>query len=99
MVPSPRKEALAWYEAVWKLLMEVWVGSFLFALLFLPAVGLDLAVTWLKTAWEVSEFLAVLLTSTKYVIAVLDALLYVIFMLNMAWQFFNELGWKGANHG
>jgi hypothetical protein len=76
----------------------VWVGSALFAVLFAPAVGLDLVVQWLKTFAEVSEFLVWLLTLTKYSIAVIDALLYVIFMLNMAWHFMNELRWRKTDH-
>jgi hypothetical protein len=75
------------------------VGSFLFAILFTPAVGLDLGVRWLKTSWEVSEFLVGLLTWTKYTIAVIDAILYVAFILNMAWRFINELRWRKTDHG
>ncbi len=74
-------------------------GSFLFAILFAPAVGLDLGVRWLKTAWEVSEFLVGLLTWTKYTIAVIDAILYIGFILNMAWRFLNELRWRKTDHG
>jgi len=73
-----------WWKPLWDLVVEVWVGSLLFAILFAPAVGLDLAVKWLKASFDVSEFLAALLTWTKYAIAILDALLYVGFMLNMA---------------
>jgi hypothetical protein len=77
----------------------VWIGSALFAIIFAPAVGLDLAVRWLKTWSGASEFLVNLLTYTKYTIAVLDALLCVGFMLNMAWRFLNELRWSKTNHG
>src|SRR6266702_1592976 len=44
------------------------------------------ALRWLKSAWEVSEFLVGLLTWTKYTIAVIDAVLYIGFILNMAWR-------------
>jgi hypothetical protein len=87
-----------WAQPVWALVVEVWVGSFLFAIIFAPAVGLDLAVKGLKSSFEVSDFLIGLLTWTKYTIAVLDALLYVVFMVNMAWRFLNELRW-GKDHG
>jgi hypothetical protein len=87
-----------WYKAVWNLVVEVWVGSGLFAILFAPAVGLDLTVKWLKTSSGASEFLLDLLTWTKYAIAVLDALLYIVFMVNMAWRFVNELRWSKTNH-
>jgi hypothetical protein len=92
--PEPRP----WYKAVWALVVEVWAGSVLFAIIFAPAVGLDLGIHWLKTSSNTSDFLLGLLTWTKYTIAVLDAFLYVVFMVNMAWRFVNELRWKETNH-
>lgn len=99
MMPTTEQQPVAWWKPVWDLVVEVWVGSFLFAILFTPAVGLDLAVRWLKTSSEISEFLTGLLTGTKYTVAVIDALLYVVFIVNMAWRFVNELRWRKTNHG
>ena len=84
----------AWMKPVVELVVHVLVGSLLFTIIFAPAVGLDLLVRWLRTATEVSEFLITLLTWTKYAIAVIDALLYVGFMVNMAWRFMTELRWE-----
>ena len=98
METTPQQQPHRWWKPVWDLVVEVWIGSILFAILFAPAVGLDLCVKWLKTSWEVSEFLIGLLTWTKYTIAVLDALLYVGFMVNMAWRFMNELQWRNTSH-
>jgi len=98
MATSPEQATPPWWRPLWDLVIEVWVGSLLFAIIFAPAVGLDLAVKWLKTSSDVSEVLATLLTWTKYSIAVLDALLYVIFMLNMAWRFVNQLRWGKHDH-
>jgi hypothetical protein len=98
MATNHGQQPRPWWKPVWKLVVEVWVGSALFAILFAPAVGLDLTVRWLKTSAEVSEFLVALLTWTKYTVALLDALLYVAFMLNMAWLFLNELRWRRTNH-
>ncbi len=94
MAAPPGQQPHPWYKAVWDLVVEVWVGSLLFAILFTPAVGLDLSVKWLKTSSGASEFLLTLLTWTKYTIAVIDALLYVVFILNMAWRFLNKLQWR-----
>ena len=99
MATTPEPKPPPWWKPVWKLVVEVWIGSALFAVLFTPAVGLDLTVKWLKNSADVSDFLVGLLTWTKYTIAVLDAVLYVIFMLNMAWLFVNELGWRKTDHG
>ena len=97
-IVPPGPQHRPWYKAVWALVVEVWVGSALFAVIFAPAVGLDLVVKWLKESSGTSEFLLGLLTWTKYTIAVLDAILYVVFMLNMAWRFVNELRWREAGH-
>jgi hypothetical protein len=98
MATAPEQQAPAWWKPVWELVVEVWIGSLLFAIIFAPAVGLDLTVTWLKTSAEVSDFLAALLTWTKYVIAVLDSLLYIVFMANMAWRFVSQFRWKKVIH-
>jgi hypothetical protein len=99
MVPPSEQQSPAWWKPVWDLVVEIWVGSLLFAILFTPAVGLDLGVRWLKTSWAVSEFLLGLLTWTKYTIAIIDAILYVGFILNMAWRFMNQLRWRQTDHG
>lgn len=98
MAQAGGEQPRTWWQPVWDLVVEVWVGSFLFAILFAPAVGLDLGIGWLKSSWDVSEFLIGLLTGTKYTVAVLDAMLYVVFILNMAWRFVNELRWRKKNH-
>ena len=99
MALTPEQQPPAWWKPVLDLVVEVWVGSLLFAILFAPAVGLDLGVRRLKSSWEVSEFLIGLLTGTKYTVAVLDAMLYIIFILNMAWRFMNELRWRRTDRG
>jgi hypothetical protein len=80
-----------WWEPVWELVVHVLIGSLLFTLIFAPAVGLDLALKYLKNTVEVSEFLVSLLTGTKIAIAVIDTVLYVIFMLRMGWLFISKL--------
>jgi hypothetical protein len=61
---------------VWKLVAEVWVGSILFAIIFAPAVGLDLAVRWLRTSsgaavaeersWLISTRFSVILRRPRF---------------------------------
>jgi len=98
MATTPEQPPPAWWEPVWELVVHVLVGSLLFAVIFAPAVALDPAVKWLKTSLEVSDFLATLLTWTKYIIASIDALLYVIFMLRMGWLFVSKLLWGNSRH-
>lgn len=94
MEPAPGHQKPTLWQPVWDLVVEVWIGSILFAILFAPAVGLDMLVRWMQARGDVSEFLMLLLQFTKYTVAVLDAMLYVVFILNMAWRFLNELRWK-----
>jgi len=78
-----------WWQPVWELVVHFIVGSLLFAIIFAPAIILDFLVEWLKD--KLSEFLAILLTWTKYSVAVLDVALYLIFMLVMAALFILRL--------
>ena len=98
VVGGPVGHPVPWWKAVWHLVVEVWVGSALFAILFAPAVFLDLGIHQLEASQEVSAFLLILLAGTKYTIAILDAILYLVFMVNMAWRFLTELRWGRANH-
>jgi hypothetical protein len=51
----------------------------------------------LKETLNVSEFLVTLLTWTKFIIAVMDVGLYLLFMVRMAWLFAVKL-WKRESH-
>jgi hypothetical protein len=86
-----------WWEPVWELVVHVVVGSLLFAIIFAPAILLDFLVQWLKETLNVSEFLVTLLTWTKFIIAVMDVGLYLLFMVRMAWLFAVKL-WKRESH-
>lgn len=98
MAAQPGPKAPAWWEPLWELVVHVLVGSLLFAIIFAPAVGLDLTVKWLKDSFAVSEFVSTLLTWTKYVVGVIDAVLYVAFMANMGWLFLSKLSWSKLAH-
>jgi hypothetical protein len=91
MSPETKEPGHGWWEPVWELVVHILVGTLLFAVIFAPAILLDFLVEWLKD--KLSDFLATLLTWTKYSIAVIDALLYVFFMVVMAAQFVIKL-WR-----
>src|SRR5207253_7823910 len=86
-------------EPVLELVVRVLVSSLLFAIIFAPAIGLDLLVKWLKDSLAVSDFLAGLLTGTKYIVASIDAFLYVVFMVRMGWIIVTNLIWGQPRHG
>ena len=98
MAAQPAQHGPGWWEPVWELVVHVLVGSALFAIIFLPAIGLDLAIRWMEEAWKVSEFLSGLLTGTKYAVAVIDAFLYLAFMVRMGYLFLKKLYWGDPRH-
>jgi hypothetical protein len=82
-----------WWEPLWELVVHVILGSLLFAIIFAPAVALDLTIQWLENTAKITESLAKLLTWTKYAIGGIDASLYLLFMLKMSWIFLRKLFW------
>ena len=89
------KQAESIYWLIWELIVHVFVGSALFALIFVPAIGLDYVLHLLKQNFaEMSETLNTILVSVKYAIAGLDALTYLILLVNMCWNFVRKLKWR-----
>lgn len=80
-----------WWNPVWEFVVHVMVGSALFAVIFAPAIALDLGVHWIEERKDISAFLKSLLAATKYTIATIDAFVYVLFMLRMSWVFVRQL--------
>ncbi len=78
-----------WLYPLIELVVHVWVGSLLFALVFAPAVALEFGINWLEG--RVSETLLAVLKATKVAAVVLDAVLYVLFLVYMGTLFVREL--------
>ncbi len=77
--------------SIWDLLTHVFLGSVLFALIFAPAVGLDILIRWLKEEVRVSEGLAWILTVTKYAVGGADAAVFLVFVARMSWDLLRKL--------
>ncbi|HEV8060989.1 MAG TPA: hypothetical protein VGP68_14005 [Gemmataceae bacterium] len=92
------KRAPEWWEPLWELVIHVLVGSLLFAVIFAPAIGLEFLVRWLVESLQVSETLSRILTFTKYAVAAIDAVLYILFMVKMGWDFVRKLFWGLPHH-
>ena len=79
-----------WLYPLIELVVHVWVGSLLFALVFAPAVALEFGIKLLEG--RVSETLLAVLKVTKVVAVVLDAVLYAVMrevravVSNAAWR-------------
>ncbi|MCI0700261.1 MAG: hypothetical protein L0241_04175 [Planctomycetia bacterium] len=95
---STKPPSTRWWEPVWELVVHVFVGSFLFAVIAIPAVAIDLGVTWIKKTLEPSEFLVDLLTVVKYIVALIDALHYVVFLIGTAVDFVIKISHPRDEH-
>lgn len=84
---SPESTYKKWWVPVWELVVHVFIGSFLFAVIAVPGVGLDLGVKWLKEELRPSEFTIDLLTWVKYAALAIDGFLYIVFLLWLVVQF------------
>src|SRR5437879_1866402 len=98
MSPENSNHGHSWWKPIWEIMIPVWelvvhviVGSVLFALIFTPAVILDFLIEWLKGS--LSEFLANLLTWTKYTVAVIDVILYLALLVAVGALFLRSL-WR-----
>jgi hypothetical protein len=80
-----------WWVPVLKLVVHILGGSLLFAIIFTPSVLLDFLVQWLKEETKISDFLSVLLTGAKILLAVIDTILYFLWVIRMGWVFAREL--------
>jgi hypothetical protein len=85
MSDAPNVPAHDELGSIWRFLTHVLVGSFLFAVTFAPAVGLDLLIRWLKDEVQVSEGLAFILSVVKYLLAGIDAVVYLGFVVRKSW--------------
>ena len=103
---EPNAEKNKWWRPfwevfvpVWELVVHIWTGSFFFAIAFVPAILLDLAISWLAVNSPTSEYSMGVLKVVKYGLVTIDAILYLVLMVNFGWLFVCKLGWKKVNHG
>ena len=72
-----------WWEPLIEFLIHVLLGSLIFVVIFMPAVGLNLLVAWLGTT-SVGSLLIYVLLFAEYALVFIDGALYVAFLLNSA---------------
>ena len=72
-------EHLAWWVGPWEFAVHVFVGTLIFGVIALPAVGLDFAVTFL-THKGVSSGVLVILRVAEYGLLITDVVLLFIFL-------------------
>ncbi len=75
---------------VWHLFVHILIGTFLFVLMYLAAVGLFFFVAWLE-ANHVTRFIVYGLKFAEYLIFVIDLILFVAYLLRISWSFVKRL--------
>jgi hypothetical protein len=82
-----------WWKAPVEFGCHIMVGTGIFALIALAAVGLDFLLKWLETI-KISSFIICGLTLAKKSVFVLDVALYLIYLVNASWLFLRGMKWK-----
>lgn len=78
-----------WLAPLIDLVIHLLIGSVLFAVVFAPAVVLELLLEAVKG--QISETLMAILKATKIAVAGIDAVLYIAFIVRMGIEFLRDL--------
>ena len=85
MPESPSAEAaqnpIPWWVPIWEFLIHAIVGTSLFLLIALPAVGLNLLIIQFQASLNLSPFLIWILHAVEYLILGSDFLLLIVFII------------------
>jgi hypothetical protein len=82
-----------WWMSLIELAVHVFVGTGMFLLICMPAVGLDLLLRWLPSL-GVSNFILTGLTIAKLALFGVDLILFLVYMANAGWLFIKKLDWQ-----
>jgi hypothetical protein len=77
--------AATWWAPIWEFLVHVIVGTSLFALIGIPAVGLSLIISRLEYSGA-SKFILWGLTGCEYLLFGVDLILFAVFIVRQAWK-------------
>lgn len=84
---SAEAEALSssWWIPIWEFTVHAVVGTLLFTLVALPAIGLNFFISWLEKV-GVSGFIQWGLIACEYLLFVVDVVLFGVFIIRQAWR-------------
>ena len=68
-----------WWHPLWEFLIHVLVGTGLFVIIYMPAVGLNLLIQWLASL-NVSYVLILILVGAEYLLVLADSVLLAVFL-------------------
>lgn len=80
----------AYWLPLWEFLIHVLLGTGIFVLLAVPAVGLNLLISWLGTL-KVGYWIILGLEIAEYSLFIVDIFLYLMFLWKTTWQIVQKL--------
>jgi hypothetical protein len=81
-----------WWVPLVRLMLHVFIGFFIFLVIGFTAVILDLIIYWLNGVIESTIIIYGLLLAKIFIFAI-DLLLFLMFLINIAWEFIRSLSW------
>jgi len=80
----------SWWFPLWEFLTHVVVGTCIFVIIGMPAVGLDILVRWLS-GQGINNIVIYGLKIGEYTLFFIGLGLFVIFLVRTAWQTYKKL--------
>ena len=77
--------AATWWAPIWEFCVHVMIGTSLFVLIGIPAVGLSLIISSLGDSGA-SKFILWGLTGCEYLLFGADLILFAVFIVRQAWK-------------
>lgn len=77
-------------KVLWEFAVHIFVGTAIFILIYLPAVGLNVFIHWL-TELNIGEWLVGVLYFAEACLVVGDTVLYLVFIVKTTWRAAKEL--------
>lgn len=79
------EEEQKWWHALWEFLVHVIVGTLIFVVIAIPAVGLGFLIGWLEHK-KVGRLIIYGLKFAEYTLFVVDLALFAWFVVRTAWK-------------
>ncbi len=79
-----------WWSPLWEFAVHVFVGTMLFIIIAIPAIGLSLLTKELEKL-EVGRFIILGAQGAEYMMFFIDLIMYAVFLLKTAWRLIQRM--------
>ena len=74
-----------WWLTLWEFAVHVVIGTLLFLIIYMPAIGLNLFVHWLISK-DINKFVILLVQSAEYALIICDSVMFLGFLIKTTWR-------------